>query len=180
MHASTVNLRTGTVSPQFHVVYADWFSTVSSTSEARPENWEDLCISSRFQNFPEEGEDVRLAEVWLEDGEPAARPREERLRHVRPPGSPSGPNDPLTPPARVPSPQVEASPHEWSPPPEEQDNEHFENETSSEEPLVEEAMPPLPLTRTTCFRCQVMASTRFDPSTRYVVLEHQRERAYFI
>ena len=37
------NLKTGCLSPQFHVVFDDWFETVHSRPELPPDKWEDMC-----------------------------------------------------------------------------------------------------------------------------------------
>ena len=48
MHAETValvrNLRTGYLSPQYHVVYDDAFETVYTSDDKPPPEWEDMCI----------------------------------------------------------------------------------------------------------------------------------------
>ena len=51
-HAENVgvvmNLTTGYVSPQYHLVYDYWFETVNATEEAPPE-WTELCVFNKFQ-----------------------------------------------------------------------------------------------------------------------------------
>ena len=48
-HASSIglirNLKTGSISPQFHVVYDNWFETVTS-GDVEPSEWKDLVITS--------------------------------------------------------------------------------------------------------------------------------------
>ena len=48
LHASTVglilNTKTHRISPQFHVIYDDYFETVPHSAEEPPPNWDDLCI----------------------------------------------------------------------------------------------------------------------------------------
>ena len=48
LHASSVgmirNLKTGNISPQFHVVYDDCYETVVSDHTAEPEKWENIII----------------------------------------------------------------------------------------------------------------------------------------
>ena len=47
VHAETVglvcNLNTGYISPQYHLVYDEWFETVTAMDESPPQNWNDLC-----------------------------------------------------------------------------------------------------------------------------------------
>ena len=58
-HASTVplvlNLDTGAISPQFHVVFDDWFATVASSSDSLPPidspEWQQLFGDSTYQYF---------------------------------------------------------------------------------------------------------------------------------
>ena len=73
-HASSVplvlNLTTGHVSPQFHVIFDDSFSTVSSsdtelTSEDEQSEWEKLLVSNRHQSFFDEDDPVEIHEEWL-------------------------------------------------------------------------------------------------------------------
>ena len=54
VHAESVglvrNLKTGYISPQYHIVYDDWFETVYSSNEDNPPNaWEHLCTFERFE-----------------------------------------------------------------------------------------------------------------------------------
>jgi hypothetical protein len=44
------NLITDYVSPQFHVVYDDWFETVTADADRTPPEWEELVNHSRFLN----------------------------------------------------------------------------------------------------------------------------------
>ena len=71
-YASTVplvlNPATSHISPQFHVIFDDLFSTVVSTlesSEEPPIQWEDLCIKHRYQVEFEENDPVALNDEWL-------------------------------------------------------------------------------------------------------------------
>ena len=76
LHASSVgvirNLTTDNLSPQFHVVYDNYFETVHATKEKEPNQWSDLIVSQREQapinqddleNVPE------LNDEWLTDEE---------------------------------------------------------------------------------------------------------------
>ena len=79
LHSSTVglirNLRTGNISPQFHVVYDDYFETVLSTPEKEPENWEEIVVFQSFRLSLEEDNEFfnyeldpeRLSEAELEE-----------------------------------------------------------------------------------------------------------------
>jgi hypothetical protein len=53
LHASTValtrNLQTGSITPQFHVVFDDFFETVYSDASKPPPNWEELIIFNSFR-----------------------------------------------------------------------------------------------------------------------------------
>ena len=64
LHSSTVglirNLRTGNISPQFHVVYDDYFETVLSTPEQEPENWEEIVIFQSFRSSLEEDDEFSI------------------------------------------------------------------------------------------------------------------------
>ena len=74
-HASTVplvlNLTTGNISPQFHVVFDDWFTTVNSTTdrdEAEPidgETWTNLLADQRIQVAFDEEDPVAVDDEWL-------------------------------------------------------------------------------------------------------------------
>jgi hypothetical protein len=70
MHASTVglvrNLQTGNITPQFHLVYDDYFETVHSREDQEPENWGELLRFNRFQTeFDEEQNVPDLPDEWL-------------------------------------------------------------------------------------------------------------------
>ena len=74
LHASTVgivrNLRTGRLSPQFHLVFDDYFETVHSESSTPPLVWEELL---HFNNFPSHFDDPsytpQLDNEWLTNEE---------------------------------------------------------------------------------------------------------------
>jgi len=77
-HASSVplvlNLDSGHVSPQFHVVFDDWFSTVSSDGEAKDDElespeWINMFSNERFQVALDPDEDIELNEEWLTEME---------------------------------------------------------------------------------------------------------------
>ena len=71
MHSTQVglvlNLLTGSISPQFHVVFDDMFSTVMSSTAADPEVWIRLVTSrnSRIQVMLDQEDDPDLDDEWL-------------------------------------------------------------------------------------------------------------------
>lgn len=74
MHASTVglvrNLQTGTITPQFHMVYDDFFETVHSDAEREPKEWSELLQFSRFQSdYDEEANVPELEDEWVSPDE---------------------------------------------------------------------------------------------------------------
>ena len=87
-HSSTIglirNLHTGAVSPQFHVVYDELFTTIpllprDGVEEPEPKNWEELLTFSRDKVETEDGDELPLLhEDWLTDEE--KRQREEFLK----------------------------------------------------------------------------------------------------
>jgi hypothetical protein len=82
-HASTIgliwNLKTGAVSPQFHVVYDNLFTTIPlipkpDEEEPEPKNWEELLTFSRDKVETEDGQELPLLhEDWLTDEEKRQR-----------------------------------------------------------------------------------------------------------
>ena len=72
-HATSVgcvlNVMTKSITPQFHLVYDDWFSTIATDGQAPPPNWADLvertseCVLDDPQRAPE------LAEEWMDEME---------------------------------------------------------------------------------------------------------------
>ena len=93
VHASTVgmirNLRTGSISPQFHIVFDDSFSTLPSDINPEDvipdERWQELLIFSRLNALDDyDGEDVvELADEWLDDDDRSAKQSRVRLRQQR-------------------------------------------------------------------------------------------------
>jgi hypothetical protein len=73
LHASTVglirNLNTGTITPQFHTVFDDFFETVSADVEP-PDVWEELLTFNRLRSdFDDPYYDPVLADEWLNEEE---------------------------------------------------------------------------------------------------------------
>jgi len=89
LHASSVgmirNLNTHYVSPQFHVMYDDFFETVHSTegSPPSPEIWERLYTFNRSQ-VDWDIEPPDLAVEWLSPGERHARRAKQQENHRGP------------------------------------------------------------------------------------------------
>ena len=75
-HSSTIglirNLRTGNISPQFHVLYDDYFETVFSSPEQEPDSWEKIVVFQSFRSSLEEDDEFLnydLDPEWLTDTE---------------------------------------------------------------------------------------------------------------
>ena len=90
-HSSSIglvrNLRTGFISPQFHVVYDELFQTVLNAGDAIDSSlWRDLVRHQR-EYYPD-AEDVPpdLADEWLDDADLRRRRDNPRYRSRRPPG----------------------------------------------------------------------------------------------
>jgi hypothetical protein len=90
-HASTiplvVNNRTLGISPQFHSVFDDWFSTVIQDADARtdgpPDSWFNLFTDSRFQYSFDEGDSTQLTDEWLDEAELTYRRSKEREESIK-------------------------------------------------------------------------------------------------
>ena len=85
LHASTVglvrNLTTGNMSPQFHLVFDDWFETVHASGSEEPKEWQELIQFQRFSNdFDDEQFVPELGKEWLNQEELATRETRERQR----------------------------------------------------------------------------------------------------
>ena len=79
MHSTQVglvlNLLTGSISPQFHVVFDDMFSTVMSITAVDPEVWIRFVTSrnSRIQVILDQEDDPELDDEWLTADEQLTR-----------------------------------------------------------------------------------------------------------
>ena len=88
MHSTQVglflNLLTGSISPQFHVVFYDMFSTVMSITAADPEVWIRLVTSrnSGIQVMLDQEDDPDLDDEWLTADEQVTRFRKSREKIV--------------------------------------------------------------------------------------------------
>ena len=62
-----LNLLTGSISPQYHVVFDDMFSTVMSSADVDTEIWISLVTSrkSRIQVMLDQEDDPELDDEWL-------------------------------------------------------------------------------------------------------------------
>eukprot|EP00980_Cylindrotheca_fusiformis_P019967 scaffold7036_cov69-Cylindrotheca_fusiformis.AAC.1 len=94
MHASNValvrNLTTGRISPQFHVVFDNWFETTSADEDIPPPEWDILITTSLFEANVD-AEDLLgydLDDEWLSKEELIERRREQEKSksRMRPPG----------------------------------------------------------------------------------------------
>jgi hypothetical protein len=74
MHASTVglvrNLQTGTITPQFHLVFDNYYETVHSREDQEPARWGEMLQFNRFQAGYDEADYVpELSDEWLNQDE---------------------------------------------------------------------------------------------------------------
>ena len=87
VHADTIalirNLRTGYLSPQYHVVFDDAFETVYADEDTPPPQWDDLCIFHRFQAEFEDGvPPPLLSPEWLSQDEMQAQDAKRQLSEL--------------------------------------------------------------------------------------------------
>ncbi|MGH7974569.1 MAG: hypothetical protein ACREBR_03500, partial [bacterium] len=77
LHASTVgeilNLTTGSITPQYHVVFDDWSTTVLAQEDYVPDTWEDLFIHHRIQSLEPDNIGTPLADEWFDEDSRAER-----------------------------------------------------------------------------------------------------------
>ena len=75
-----LNFTTGSITPQFHVVFDDSFSSVHSSSLKNTSIWNQLLSSpnARFQIDLDESDDQMLADEWLTSEEATARDLQQR------------------------------------------------------------------------------------------------------
>jgi hypothetical protein len=82
MHASTVplilNLTTGHVSPQYHVLFDDWFTTVDSSELSLDDGidspqWVELFNNGKFQVAFDDDDPIELDDEWLSETERLAK-----------------------------------------------------------------------------------------------------------
>ena len=121
LHASTVglirNLQTGSITPQFHAVYDNFFETVHSDGADPPDNWEDLLVFNRFRSAIDDEDAPELSDEWLTPEELHDRKQQAVERRPLPAnlvdheGPPSqqrevGPREPSTEPLAPPAPAL--------------------------------------------------------------------------
>ena len=115
LHASTVplilNLTTGHVSPQFHVIFDDWFSTVSTedkdpTDDIESKVWTELFNDNRFLAHFDDEDPIDLDDEWLTELERLERHQKATARVQRnvPPTAEELPSDMPQAPTRLPDP----------------------------------------------------------------------------
>ena len=131
-HAETValirNLRTGYISPQFHIVFDDKFETVYSDEDSEPPEWEHLCIFERYEtDFDEHLTPPSLADEWLSPQdrqqqllrrpEPALRQGRKLYHdlHPREPLHEPQSSSPVSRPVQLPEPRKPPDKHHMSP-----------------------------------------------------------------
>jgi hypothetical protein len=77
VHSSTVglirNLRTGSITPQFHCVYNSEFQTTHAGDGTTPSEWRDLIINHQYATPLDEDTTLQLPEEWLTADEIACR-----------------------------------------------------------------------------------------------------------
>ena len=73
-----LNTKTGAITPAFHVVIDDSFSTVPSIGreEDPPDHWEDLCLDSAVSIPVKDGID-KVDPTWITTAEQQAERRQE-------------------------------------------------------------------------------------------------------
>ena len=104
LHASSVgiirNLRTNNLSPQFHVVYDNFFKTVHSTENEVPNSWEDLVTfsSDRVLDVDDDEYIPELPDEWVDDATKEYR-RHRRMERRNARRHPDDPREPEPEPA---------------------------------------------------------------------------------
>ena len=88
VHAETIalvrNLKTGYISPQYHVVFDDSFETVYADEDTTPDAWENLCIFNKFQaEFEPSVAPPSLSDEWLSPDELATDNTRQKVQELR-------------------------------------------------------------------------------------------------
>ena len=104
MHSSDVplilNPKTGHISPQYHVVFDDDFSTVCShsPSDDPPDFWNDIELDEHIHQVPTDDQPTFLDDTWLTPPEllekQRAATRTDAIRQTYPPASSTSPSHP--------------------------------------------------------------------------------------
>ena len=71
---SVLNLQSGSITAQFHVVFDDWFATVKSMDPSMKEYdskiWDEILLNNRFYvEFDEDEDPIELSDDWLTEAE---------------------------------------------------------------------------------------------------------------
>ena len=77
------NVRTGSISPQFHVVYDDGFTTVPShltDDHIKPEDWKTLLMFNRMLSIDPD-ELYELNEEWLSEQDQEEQRQQKQQYH---------------------------------------------------------------------------------------------------
>jgi len=107
LHASSVplilNLTTGHVSPQFHILYDDQFTTVDSSELSLEDNldspqWTELFNNGKYQIAFDEDDPIELDDEWLSESERLEKHKKAESRvHYNMPNVPKPVSNPETP-----------------------------------------------------------------------------------
>ena len=65
-----LNTRTGKISSQFHVVFGDWFTSVTLVGGDKafdPSQWQELFTTSRYQYMFNSTDPNVLSEEWIDN-----------------------------------------------------------------------------------------------------------------
>jgi hypothetical protein len=85
-HATNVgcvlNGRTKSITPQFHVVYDDWFSIVAADEQAPPPNWADLIENASECVLDDPDRAPELHEEWMDATELAQHQQKMQMRNA--------------------------------------------------------------------------------------------------
>jgi hypothetical protein len=77
-------LQTGSITPQYHLVFDDFFETVFSDGEQEPSVWPELVTFQSFANdFDDKGYHPELANEWLNPDELQERVTRQQLERDR-------------------------------------------------------------------------------------------------
>jgi hypothetical protein len=79
------NLQTGSITPQFHLVFDDFFETVFSEGEQEPDVWPKLVVFQSFANdFDDDDYRPKLGDEWLNPTELESRvtTRDDERNHI--------------------------------------------------------------------------------------------------
>jgi hypothetical protein len=128
-HARTVglirNLRTGSITPQFHCVHDSEFQTTHASDGTPPSDWRESVVNHRYATLLDEDTNFQLTEEWLTPDEVAhradrqswhAQPRSEST-HEKTLRSKPPTTDPTTPVVDLALPRKAELPSELSPEP---------------------------------------------------------------